>query len=82
MDSFYKQNGYLEYDAVARLGVSSPMNFVKRQLANENCTYLSKCCVDQRIISQVNIQIKNKINRNNSINILGGIIVRRMYCNW
>lgn len=53
VDSFYKQNGYLEYDAVARLGVTTPLNFIKKQLANENCTYLKKCCVDQRIIEQI-----------------------------
>lgn len=53
VNSFYKQNGYLEYDAVTRLGVSSAINFIKRQLVNENCTYLGKCCVDQRIIAQV-----------------------------
>lgn len=53
VESFYRQNGYLEYDAVARLGVGSPINFIKRQLANENCTYLGKCCVDERIIDQV-----------------------------
>ena len=53
VESFYKQNGYLEYDAVERLGVTSPIVFIKRQLANENCKYLSKCCVDQRIISQM-----------------------------
>lgn len=54
VDSFYKQNGYLEYDAVARLGVTAPQAFIKRQLAGEACTFLSKCCVDQRIIGQVN----------------------------
>src|SRR5262249_13189744 len=29
------------------------MSFIKRQLATSDCTYLKKCCVDQRIIGQV-----------------------------
>lgn len=60
--SFYKQNGYLEYDAVTRLGVSATTNFIKRQLAAENCTYLSKCCVDQRIIGQVDAALEECIS--------------------
>lgn len=61
VDSFYRQNGYLEYDAVARLGVSSPLNFIKRQLADDNCTYLKKCCVDQRIIEQIESELEECI---------------------
>lgn len=40
---------------MARLGVAAPLNFIKRQLAAQECTYLKKCCVDQRIIGQVNM---------------------------
>lgn len=61
VDVFYKQNGYLEYDAVARLGVSAPLNFIKRQLATQDCTYLKKCCVDQRIIGQIEAALEECI---------------------
>lgn len=53
VESFYKQNGYLEYDSVSRLGVSDPKAFIKRQLANEKLTFLKKCCVGNRIIDQI-----------------------------
>lgn len=53
VDSFYKQNGYLEYDSVSRLGVSDPKSFIKRQLGNEKITFLGKCCVGNRIIDQI-----------------------------
>lgn len=53
VDSFYKQNGYLEYDAVARLGLSDPKSFIKRQLAAEQLTFLDKCCIGSRIIDHI-----------------------------
>lgn len=61
VDVFYKQNGYVEYDAVARLGVSAPLNFIKKQLAMQDCTYLKKCCVDQRIIGQIEAALEECI---------------------
>lgn len=53
VDSFYRQNGYLEYDAVARLGLSDPKSFIKRQLASETLTFLEKCCIGSRIIDHI-----------------------------
>lgn len=53
VNSFYRQNGYLEYDAVARLGVSDPKTFIKRQLAGETLTFLDRCCVGNRIIDHI-----------------------------
>lgn len=53
VESFYKQNAYLEYDAVNRLGVSDAKGFIKRTIANEPLTFLSKCCVGQRILDQI-----------------------------
>lgn len=53
VDSFYRQNGYLEYDAVSRLGISDPKSFVKRQLAAETLTFLDKCCIGSRIIDHI-----------------------------
>lgn len=53
VESFYRQNSYLEYDAVNRLGVSDAKGFIKRTVGNEPVTFLSKCCVSQRILDQI-----------------------------
>lgn len=53
VESFYKQNCHLEYDAVNRLGVSDAKGFIKRTIGNESITFLSKCCVGQRILDQI-----------------------------
>lgn len=53
VESFYKQNAYLEYEAVNRLGVSDAKSFIKRTVGDEAITFLSKCCVGQRILDQI-----------------------------
>lgn len=53
VESFYRQNSYLEYDAVNRLGVSDAKNFIKRTIGDESITFLSKCCIGQRILDQI-----------------------------
>lgn len=53
VESFYKQNSYLEYDAVNRLGVSDAKNFIKRIIGSESITFLSKCCIGQGILDQI-----------------------------
>lgn len=61
IDSFYRQNGYLEYDAVNRLGVSDAKNFIKRHFVNEKLTYLTKCCIGSRIIDQIESSLDESI---------------------
>lgn len=51
--SFYRQNSYLEYEAVARLGVSDAKSFIKRTIDTESVTFLSKCCVGRTILDQI-----------------------------
>lgn len=62
VDSFFRQNGYLEYEAVARLGVSDPKAFIKRQLAAETLTFLDRCCVGSRIIDHIESALDESIS--------------------
>lgn len=59
--SFFKQNGYLEYDSVTALGVGDAKQFIQKQLAGEKLTYLDKCVVGQRIIDQVESTLEESI---------------------
>lgn len=47
--SFFRQNNYLEYDALSRLGISDPKGYVKRTLPNEDLTFLSSCVLGSQI---------------------------------
>lgn len=53
VESFYRQNSYLEYEAVNRLGISDAKGFIKRTVGSESIIFLSKCCVGQRILDQI-----------------------------
>lgn len=53
VESFYRQNAYLEYDAVSRLGVSDPKAFIKRTIDTESVTFLSKCCIGKSMLDQI-----------------------------
>lgn len=50
MNSFYKQNGFLEYEGVAKLGVSDPKQFIRKQLPNEDIIYLKRCAIGSKVI--------------------------------
>jgi len=62
VDSFYASNGYLEYEAVARLGISEPLSFVKKKFGtNTEVLYLGSCCVGQSIVEQMEAAIEEAL---------------------
>ncbi|KAK1135631.1 hypothetical protein K0M31_000219 [Melipona bicolor] len=61
IDNFYKQNGYLEYDALTRLGISDPPNFIKRHFPNENIAFLHSVAVGASIRDQIDSNIEEAI---------------------
>lgn len=61
VNSFYKQNGYLEYDALSRLGIMDHKIYIKKQLANEKLQYLNSCIISQNILDQVEANIEECI---------------------
>lgn len=59
--SFYKQNNYLEYDALSRLGISDPKGYVKRIFPNEDITFLSSCVIGSQIKQQLETALEECI---------------------
>ncbi|XP_075975038.1 UFM1 specific ligase 1 [Anticarsia gemmatalis] len=59
--SFYKQNNYLEYDALSRLGLSDPKGYVRRILTNEDLTFLSSCVIGSQIKQQLETALEECI---------------------
>ncbi|XP_023930232.1 E3 UFM1-protein ligase 1 [Lingula anatina] len=53
VDAFYKQNGYLEYDSLSRLGISDPKGFLKKRYKGESLSFLSTCCAGTSIKDQL-----------------------------
>lgn len=67
--NFYKQNGYLEYDALNRLGISDPSNFVKRHFPNENITFLDSVAVGTTLLDQVDANIEEAVATGSFVDI-------------
>ncbi|GFY01665.1 hypothetical protein TNCV_2608481 [Trichonephila clavipes] len=61
INSFFKQNNYLEYDAVARLGIRDPKTFLKKKFKDEGLTFFSSCCVGKYILSQIEATIEEAL---------------------
>ena len=53
IDDFLAQNGYLEYDALRRLGISDPESTVRRRCKDDEIVFLNSCCVTQSVVDQV-----------------------------
>ncbi|RZC36650.1 E3 UFM1-protein ligase 1 -like [Asbolus verrucosus] len=61
-NNFYKQNGYLEYDALARLGISDYKSYVKKQLGGEEIIFLNSCVASKRILERTEADIEECIS--------------------
>ncbi|RWS04328.1 E3 UFM1-protein ligase 1-like protein [Dinothrombium tinctorium] len=62
IENFYKQNGYLEYDALLRIGINEPKSFLTKKFENEGLLFLNSCCVGKAIAYQVESDIEECIN--------------------
>ena len=70
IENFYAQNGYLEYDAVARLGISDPKATIKRKFPDEKMSFLSTCCIGDHIRNIVEIQIEEALATHSYVDIV------------
>ncbi|XP_070149945.1 E3 UFM1-protein ligase 1 homolog [Polyergus mexicanus] len=61
VENFHKQNGYLEYDALIRLGISDPSGYIKRHFPNETMIYLKSVAVGTVVMDQVDANIEEII---------------------
>ena len=63
VDSFYASNGYLEYDAVARIGISEAQSYVKKKFGTDSgILYLAGCCVGPNIMEQLEAVIDESLS--------------------
>ncbi|XP_066555162.1 E3 UFM1-protein ligase 1 isoform X2 [Amia ocellicauda] len=62
IDAFLKQNGYLEFDALTRLGIPDPINYIKKRYKSSKLLFLRAACVGQGIIDQLEASIEEAVN--------------------
>lgn len=76
--NFYKQNGFLEYDAISKLGISDAKQFIKQCFPNDEILYLKKCAVGSKIIDLTLVSALNECLATNSYVDLSTILPSNM----
>ncbi|GJQ88203.1 hypothetical protein Trydic_g13195 [Trypoxylus dichotomus] len=62
VNNFYKQNGYLEYDALNRLGISDYKTYLKKLFTNEETIPLDSCVISKNTLDRAEADIDECIN--------------------
>ncbi|XP_063078956.1 E3 UFM1-protein ligase 1 [Engraulis encrasicolus] len=62
VDSFLKQNGYLEFEALARLGIPDPVNYIKKRFKSSKLLFLKSACVGQTLVDQLEASVEEAVN--------------------
>ncbi|XP_030376123.1 E3 UFM1-protein ligase 1 homolog [Scaptodrosophila lebanonensis] len=50
VNSFYKQNSFLEYDAINKLGITDAKQYIRKQFPNEEFLFLKRVALGARLI--------------------------------
>ncbi|KAF7284282.1 hypothetical protein GWI33_022272 [Rhynchophorus ferrugineus] len=61
VNNFFRQNGYLEFDALMRIGITDYKTYLKKQLPNEDLLYLESTVISKRILDRVEADIEECI---------------------
>lgn len=62
VDSFLRQNGYLEFDALVRLGIPDPSSYIKKRFKSNKLLFLRAACVGQALVDQVEASVEEAVN--------------------
>lgn len=71
VNNFYHQNGYLEYDALSRVGINDPKSFIAKSIQSEDdLLYLQNCAVGQQLLDQIEATVEEVSASRSWTNIL------------
>ncbi|XP_044024738.1 E3 UFM1-protein ligase 1 [Siniperca chuatsi] len=62
VDSFLQQNGYLEFDALVRLGIPDSPSYIKKRFKSNKLLFLRAACVGQALVDQVEASVEEAVN--------------------
>lgn len=69
VDSFFRQNGYLEFDALSRLGIPDTVNYIKKRYKTAQLLFLKAACVGQGLVDQVEASVEEAISSGSWVDI-------------
>lgn len=70
VENFYTQNGYLEYDALSRLGISEPKSFIRRHFPSSGMLELCTCMIGPQLLDQVEAAIEETLRTGSCIDVM------------
>lgn len=70
VDSFLTSNGYLEYDAVARLGLADPRQYIKKKYPGSGLVFLSSCCLGPSLVDQLEVALDEALASGSWLDVL------------
>uniref|UniRef100_A0A1A7XR01 E3 UFM1-protein ligase 1 n=1 Tax=Iconisemion striatum TaxID=60296 RepID=A0A1A7XR01_9TELE len=62
VDSFLQQNGYLEFDALLRLGIPDPSSYIRKRFKSSKLLFLRAACVGQALVDQVEASVEEAVS--------------------
>ncbi|XP_028997277.1 E3 UFM1-protein ligase 1 [Betta splendens] len=62
VDSFLQQNGYLEFDALVRLGIPEPLSYIKKRFKSNKLLFLRTTCVGHTLVDQVEASVEEAVS--------------------
>ncbi|KAK5650317.1 hypothetical protein RI129_001346 [Pyrocoelia pectoralis] len=71
--NFYKQNGYLEFDALIRLGITDYKVYLKKHFANENVVTLKSCILSFQLVERIEADVEECINSKSFVDLQGSL---------
>ncbi|XP_006865914.1 PREDICTED: E3 UFM1-protein ligase 1 [Chrysochloris asiatica] len=69
VDSFFRQNGYLEFDALSRLGILDAVSYIKKRYKSAQLLFLKAACVGQELVDQVEASVEEAISSGTWVDI-------------
>ncbi|XP_062953087.1 E3 UFM1-protein ligase 1 [Cynocephalus volans] len=69
VDSFFRQNGYLEFDALSRLGIPDAVSYIRKRYKTTQLLFLKAACVGQGLVDQVEASVEEAISSGTWVDI-------------
>ncbi|CAG9768720.1 unnamed protein product [Ceutorhynchus assimilis] len=67
--TFYKQNAYLEFDTLARIGISDYKSYIKKQFSNEDLLFLESSVASKTILERIEADIDECISSKSYVDL-------------
>lgn len=70
VDAFYRQNGYLDFDNLSRLGITDTHSFIKRRFKGEPIVYLKTCCAGPLVIDNLEAAVDEALSSGTWLDVM------------